>query len=57
VDFFCDARVICGQHELHLDIRAVQDHLANEPKGNNIAGEAGVFHGAERLPNGVLIDE
>ena len=56
VDFFCNARVICGEHQLHIDIRSAHHHIAEQTKRNDITRKAGVFDGTESLTNGILID-
>ena len=56
VDFFCDVRVIGRKHQLHIDIGSINRHIAEQPKRNDITRKAGIFHSAERLTNGILID-
>ena len=56
VDFFCDTGVIGRKHQLHIDIRSIHCHIAEQSKRNDITRKPGVFDSTERLANGILID-
>ena len=56
VDFFCDTCVIGRKHQLHIDVRSIHCHIAEQSERNDITRKPGVFDGAERLADGILID-